>query len=714
MIKKFARWLTRHTRAVLIIAVLLLIPSVIGAVNTYVNYDILSYLPQDLDTTKGQDILDGTFHNAASSMLIIENMPAKDIAPLQEKIRQVDGVSDAVWISDLTDITVPAEILPDEIRDVFYSQNGTSTMILIQYDHPGSSQETMSAIGKIRGLMNGQCFLSGLSVIVKDTKDLADQELPIYVGLAVLLSLAAMSLSIESWVLPLLFLLDIGFAIVYNFGTNIFLGQISYVTQCIAAVLQLGVTMDYSIFLIDRYEEEREKFSDSRDAMARAIERTFVSLSGSSLTTIFGFIALCFMRLTLGRDIGIVMAKGVVLGVLSVVIILPALILTFDKAVHRFRHRSLVPRFDRLNNHLVKRRAVYVVIFLLLLIPAYYAQSHTAMYYNLDQSLPQDLPSIVATNKLKDDFNMASTHFILVDDSLPASDLSAMTAEIEKVEGIENVLSYNKFVGSAIPEEFIPEDIREICKKDGYQMMMVNSRYKAAMDDENAQIDELNAIVKAYDPNGMITGEGPLTKDLIDIANTDFLVTNIISIAAIFLIVMICFRSISIPIIVVSSIELAIFINLGIPWLTGTVIPFISPTVIGCVQLGATVDYAILLTTRFREELRSGKDRFTAMKIAANASDRSIVTSALVFFCATFGVYLISNIEIIKSICAMLARGAIISAIVIILFLTPLLLASEKLIGKTTIGWKKGKKEDAGRSESSVHPETPEPQPLLK
>ena len=532
--------------------------------------------------------------------------------------------------------------------------------------------------------------------------------------LAVLLSLAAMSLSIESWVLPLLFLLDIGFAIVYNFGTNIFLGQISYVTQCIAAVLQLGVTMDYSIFLIDRYEEEREKFSDSRDAMARAIERTFVSLSGSSLTTIFGFIALCFMRLTLGRDIGIVMAKGVVLGVLSVVIILPALILTFDKAVHRFRHRSLVPRFDRLNNHLVKRRAVYVVIFLLLLIPAYYAQSHTAMYYNLDQSLPQDLPSIVATNKLKDDFNMASTHFILVDDSLPASDLSAMTAEIEKVEGIENVLSYNKFVGSAIPEEFIPEDIREICKKDGYQMMMVNSRYKAAMDDENAQIDELNAIVKAYDPNGMITGEGPLTKDLIDIANTDFLVTNIISIAAIFLIVMICFRSISIPIIVVSSIELAIFINLGIPWLTGTVIPFISPTVIGCVQLGATVDYAILLTTRFREELRSGKDRFTAMKIAANASDRSIVTSALVFFCATFGVYLISNIEIIKSICAMLARGAIISAIVIILFLTPLLLASEKLIGKTTIGWKKGKKEDAGRGESSVHPETPEPQPLLK
>lgn len=700
MIARFARWITHHTKAVLVIAVLLLIPSVIGAVCTYVNYDILSYLPEDLDSTKGQEILDETFHNAASSMLIIENLPAKDIVPLQENIRRVEGVNDAIWISDITDISVPADILPDEIRNIFYSTDRQSTMILIKYDHPGSSKETMAAIDDIRGLMSKQSFLSGLSVIVKDTKDLADRELPIYVGLAVLLSLVAMSLSMESWLLPFLFLLDIFFAVVYNFGSNIFLGQISYITKCIAAVLQLGVTMDYSIFLIDRYEEEKRRFADSRDAMAHAIERTFVSLSGSSLTTIFGFVALCFMRLTLGRDIGIVMVKGVVLGVLTVVIILPALILACDKPIHRWRHRSLIPHFDRLNRSVTKHRAIYVCLFLVLLVPAYIAQANTAKYYNLDRSLPQDLPSIVATNKLKDEFNMASTHFIVVDDSLPANDLTEMTQQIEKVAGIESVISYNKFVGPTIPDSFVPQAIKDLCKKDGYQLLMVNSRYKAAMDDENAQIDALNAIVKAYDPAAMITGEGALTKDLIDIANTDFMVTNAISIIAIFLIIAICFKSISVPLIVVSVIELAIFINLGIPYLTGTVIPFISPTVIGCVQLGATVDYAILLTTRFREELRAGHDRLTAIQIAANASDRSIVSSALVFFCATFGVYMISKIEIIKSICAMLARGAIISAVVILLILTPLLLVTERFLAKTSLSWYKGKPEK---------PETPEP-----
>ncbi len=700
LIQRFAQWITRHTKLVILISVLLLIPSVIGAVCTYVNYDILSYLPQDLDSTKGQTVLDETFHNAASSMLIVENMPAKDVDSLKEKIKEVPGVNDAIWVSDIADITVPGEILPDEIRDVFYSQDGNSTMILVKYDNPGASKETLDAIAQIRSMLNQQCFLSGLSVIVKDTKDLADQEMPIYVGLAVLLSMVAMMFTMESWALPVVFLVDIGFAILYNFGTNIFLGQVSYVTKSIAAILQLGVTMDYSIFLIDRYEEEKNKFPDRKDAMSHAIQRTFTSLSGSSLTTIFGFLALCFMSLTLGMDIGLVMAKGVVLGVLTVIILLPALILTFDKPIHRWRHRSLVPNFNGINRFVVKHHRVFAVLFLVLFIPAFYAQSHVNMYYNLDASLPDTLPSIVATNKLKDDFNMASTHFIVVDDSLPANKLTQMTSEIEKVDGIESVLSYNKFVGPAFPDDFIPENLKEICKKDGYQLLMVNSRYRAAMDEENAQIDQLNNIVKAYDQSATITGEGALTKDLIDIADRDFKMTSFISIVAIFIIVAVCFKSITIPIVVVAAIELAIFINEGVPFLTGTVIPFISPTVIGCVQLGATVDYAILLTTRFKEELQNGQDRMDAIRIAANASDRSIVSSALVLFCATFGVSLISKIEIIQSICAMLARGAVISALVIIFLLTPVLLCCEKLFAKTSIGWRKSESKPSEQLDS--------------
>ena len=702
MIKKLANTITHHTTMVIVIALLLLIPSFIGYVNTYVNYDILSYLPESLDSTKGQEILDETFHNAASNMLVIDNMPEKDVEALKEQIKQVPGVNDAIWISDILDISVPVEILPDEIKNVFFS-GSNSTMVLVKYDNPGSSEETLTAIGQIRDLLNKQCFLSGLSVIVKDTKDLADQEMPIYVVLAVLLSIVAMSLSLESWVLPFAFIASIGLAVVYNLGSNIFLGQVSYITKSIAAILQLGVTMDYSIFLIDRYNEECNKTEDRKEAMSNAVERTFVSLSGSSLTTIAGFLALCFMQLTLGMDIGIVMAKGVILGVLTVVLILPAIILKLDPYIRRWRHRSLIPKFDRMNNFIIKHHKTFAVLFLLLFIPALYSQSHTKVYYNLDESLPKDLPSIVATNKLKDDFDMASTHFIVVDDSLPASKLNQMAKEIEKVDGINSVLAYNKFVGPSIPESFIPDEIKEICKKDGYQLLMVNSKYKAALDEENAQIDELNRIVKSYDPNAMITGEGALTKDLIDIADHDFKVTNYISILAILLIVAICFKSFSAPFILVAAIELAIFINLGIPYFTGTVIPFISPTVIGCVQLGATVDYAILLTTRFREELRNGHDRVSAMKIAANASDRSIVSSALVFFCATFGVFLISKIEIIQSICAMLARGAIISALVIIFILSPVLLVTEKLIAKTTKDWKPKQPKTQPAEQNAAH-----------
>lgn len=545
----------------------------------------------------------------------------------------------------------------------------------------------MKAIGEIRSLMNKQCFLSGLSTISLDTKELADSEAPIYIAIAIALAMVAMTLSLKSWILPWVLLLGLSLAVVYNFGTNIFFGQISYITQCIAAILQLGVTMDYSVFLVDRYEEEREKGGDHRDAMARAVSNTFLSLSGSSLTTIFGFLALCFMRLTLGRDIGLVMAKGVVLGVITVVIVLPALILAFDKPIHRFTHRSLIPSFNRMNSFILKHRRVLIAVGLLIAIPACIGQNNVTKYYNIDRGLPQDLPSIVSLNKMKDAFNMATTHFVIVDDTLPASKLTEMSAKLEQVDGIETVLSYNKFLGPAIEDSFVPEEIKEICKKDGKQLLMINSSFSAATEEENEQIDEMTAIVKSYDSGGMITGEGPLTKDLTTIADKDFIVTSILSTLAIFIIVAICFKSLTIPIVVVGSIELAIFINEAIPFFTGTVIPFIAPTVISCVQLGATVDYAILLTTRFREELQRGHDRMNAMRIAANAADRSIMSSALVFFCATFGVYLTCNIEMIKSICSMLARGSVISAIVIFFFLTPLLLVCERIISKTSLSW---------------------------
>lgn len=704
MINKFSRWLTHHTKLILVIAFLLLIPSAIGYFNTYVNYDILSYLPDGLDSVKGQQVLDETFHNSASSVLIVEDMAAKDVSSLKEKIAQVEGVHQVTWIDDILDIGVPADILPDEIKNVFYSPKTNATMMLVQYDHSSASDETMKAIGDIRSLMNKQCFLSGLSAISLDTRELADSEAPIYIAIAIALAMVAMTLSLKSWLLPWVLLLGLSLAVVYNFGTNVMFGQISYITQCIAAILQLGVTMDYSVFLVDRYEEERKKGGDHRDAMARAVSKTFLSLSGSSLTTIFGFLALCFMRLTLGRDIGLVMAKGVVLGVLTVIIVLPALILTFDKPIYRFTHKNLIPRFDRMNSFILRHRRALIAIGLVIAIPACIGQSNIPKYYNVDRGLPQDLPSLVSLDKMKNEFNMATTHFIIVDDSLPAGKLSELSNRLEQVDGIESVLSYNKFLGPAIEDSFIPEEIREICKKDGRQMLMLNSSYSAATTEENAQIDAITAIVKACDSGGLVTGEGPLTKDLTTIADTDFNVTSILSTLAIFLIVAICFKSLSIPIVVVGSIELAIFINESIPFFTGTVIPFIAPTVISCVQLGATVDYAILLTTRFREELQRGHDRMAAMRIAANAAGRSILSSALVFFCATFGVYLTCNIEMIKSICSMLARGSIISAVVIFFFLAPLLLACEQIISKTSLGWKNGT--TARRGKKSKAPST--------
>lgn len=687
MLNKIAKFLTHHYGLVLLLALLLLIPSAIGALNTGVNYDILSYLPQELDSSKGQQVLEDPFHMAAVTMLVVEGMPDKYVSDLRDEIETVPGVNDAIWISNLLDITIPPDMLPDDIKSIFYS--GDCTMIMVQYDKPGASDETMAAIDTIRSIANEHCFLAGISVFLKDTKDLVLQEMPIYTIVAVALSMLALTLITEAWILPVVFMLGIGISVLYNMGTNVILGEVSYITKAIAAILQLGVTMDYSIFLLNRYVEEKPKFPDRRDAMSSAIVSAFVSLSGSSMTTIAGFLALCFMELKLGADLGFVMAKGVVLGVITVILVLPSIILLFDKVIQKYRHRSLLPKFDRLNDFIIRHNKVFAVIFLILFIPAYYMQSQTQVYYNIDQSLPADLPSTIANNKLKDEFNMATTHFIIVDDTLPATKLKNLSAEIEKLDGIEAVLAYNKIVGPAFPDNFIPDEIKEICKKDGKQIIMVNSSYKAASDEVNAQIRDMTSLVKSYDPTALITGEGVMTKDLTETCDVDMQVTNVISIAAILLIVGICFKSFTIPVVLVASIELSIFINVGMSYLTGTVIPFISPIIINCIQLGATVDYAILMITRFREELQAGHDKDTAIRIAANTSDEAIITSALVLFCATFGVSMVSKMEMIRSICLMLARGSFISAVVSVFILPSILYNCEALFARTSLNWRK-------------------------
>ena len=696
MVEKIAHKLTRRPRLVALIAALLLIPSALGYIGTRVNYDILTYLPQDLESSQGERLLEEPFHMAATSMLIVEDMPAAYTNDLIYAIQQVPNVSNAVWLSNVVGIQIPVDFIPANLREMFYT--GKATMMIIQYEKSGADEDTMKAIQAVRDICNEKCFLAGFSVVIKDTKDLVDRELPVYVALAVALSLIAMSLTMESVVLPFVFLASIGMAIVYNFGSNIFLGQISYITKAIAAVLQLGVTMDYSIFLYHRYLEEKARYDDNRDAMAQAIVAAFTSLSGSSLTTIAGFIALCFMRLTLGRDIGIVMAKGVVLGVATVILVLPALLLLFDKQIEKHKHRSLLPDFSGVNRWVVGRRRWFAALFLLLFPPALYAQSHAGVYYKLDEALPQDMASIVANNKLKDEFDMATSHFVLLSDGLPATDMNQMELELEGVEGVTSVLSYHAMLGAGIPDFFIPADVRDMLKQGGWQLMMINSEYATASDQVSAQLKEIGSIIKAYDPGALITGEAALTDDLISTSAVDFQVTNYISIAAILLIVAWVFRSLSMPVVLVAAIELAIFINQGIPYFTGTVIPFVSPTIIGCVQLGATVDYAILLATRFREELRAGKDRVEAITIAAAASDGSIITSSLVMFCATLGVGLISEIEIISSICTMLARGALISALVSIFLMPSVLCVCEPLFQKTSLNWR----EERSRKERQV------------
>ena len=626
---RISKFIADHAKSVIVVSLLLLIPSVIGFINTRVNYDLLSYLPQNLDSTKGEDILDKTYSDASIGIVIVEGMENKDINILKDKIEEVDGVTTTLGLTDVLDESIPKDILPDEIKNQLYNED--STMFVIKFDGAPGSDSTINGISKVKKILNKQCFLSGMSAIMEDTKELAEHEAPFYVLIAVALSIVVLLISMESTVVPIIFLVSIGIGIVYNLGTNLFLGEISYITKALAAVLQLGVTMDYSIFLMHRYDEERGKWSTKEEAMTQAIKATMTSISGSSLTTIAGFLALCTMDLALGKDIGLVMAKGVVIGVICAITILPAFVLVFDKAIHKFKHKTIIPEFKKVSTLVTKHYKAFIVAFLVIMLPAFFGQANAKVYYNLDETLKPDMSSIVALNKMKDNFNMTSTHFIIVKDDIKSYKMKEMTDRIENLEGVTTVLSYDKFIGPNIPEDFVPRDIKEIFKQGGYNLLLVNSEYKSASDELNNQILEMTDIVKSYDEDAMVTGEGALTKDLTTIADQDFKNVSVASIVAIFVIILIVFKSVSIPVLLVSAIEFAIFINMGIPYYTGTVIPFVASIVIGTIQLGATVDYAILLTSRFREEIRNGYEKKEAMRIAVQESAKSIVTSGLTF-----------------------------------------------------------------------------------
>ena len=689
---KVSKAIAQSRMLILVIAFLLLIPSVLGYLKTDVNYDILGYLPDELDTRIAQSILKDDFDCGSLGMLIVENMEDKDVSKLKEEVKKVEGVNDVIWIDDAIDLSVPKEILPEDIRDIFYSEN--STLMIIKFVGTDASTETENALSDVRKIAGKQAFLSGVAGVIKDTKDLANKETPIYVLIAVILSIIILSITMESYVIPIVFLSSIGIAIIYNMGSNVIFENISYVTKALSAVLQLGVTMDYSIFLLHRYDEERESRENKVEAMANAIEATIESVVGSALTTVAGFLALCVMDLALGKDIGLVMAKGVVIGVICTITILPALVLTFDKVIHKYKHKNILPTFQKSSSFIIKHHKVIVLISLLILIPAAIGKEKASVYYNLDESLPDNLPSIVANDKLKNEFNMVSTNIILVSDDLDRYKVKEMVKELNNVDGVTMAAALESVLGSRVPENFLPNELLEQVKKGGYEGIIVNSKYKSATNEVAVQLDEINEIVKKYDPEGLVGGEAPLTNDLVTIADSDFKKVSIFSIVAIFLIIMVIFKSISVPVLLVLSIELAIFINLGIPYYTGTTIPFISSIVIGTIQLGATVDYAILLTSRFKEELSNTNDKKEAMIKALQNSSRSIITSALTFFGATAGVGIISELEMISSLCVLMARGAIISMLVILFVLPGILLIFEGIIIKTSKSFIRCKKEE--------------------
>ena len=684
---KVGKKIVKFRVPILILSIILLIPAVWGYVNTRINYDVLTYLPEDIETMQGQEIMTNDFGIGAFSMLMVDGMEDKDIVKLKEKVEKVDGVANVLWYDSLADISVPQSMLPSKLYDEYNTEDGT--MMAVFFKDGTSSDETMKAVTEIRKVTGKECFLSGMSAIVEDTKELAEKETPLYVLIAVALSALVLAITMESIFVPVLFLLSIGIAIVYNLGTNVFFGEISYITKALAAVLQLGVTMDYSIFLMHSYQEQQVRYNgDKERAMAHAISQTFSSVIGSSVTTVAGFIALCFMSFTLGKDIGIVMAKGVIFGVLVCVTVLPSMILCCDKLIEKTKHKPLLPDIGRISDKVTKRYVIYVVAFVILLFPAIYGNNHTGVYYNLDESLPKDLPSVIANTKLKEDYNMNTTHMILVDSSVAGSDVKKMSQEIEKVDGVKWVLGLDNLVGSGVPSDMLPESVTSMLKNDKYQLLMVNSTYKVATDKVNKQIEEIDKILDKYDEGAMLVGEGPLTKDLINITDTDFKRVSAVSIGIVFVIILLLFKSVTIPVILVGVIEFAIFVNMGIPFYTGTKLPFVASIVIGTIQLGATVDYAILMTTRYQRERSRGAGKFDAITTAHKFSAQSIIVSALSFFAATIGVGLYSNIDMISSLCILMARGALISMVVVVLILPSLFMVFDKIIIKTSKGFR--------------------------
>ena len=685
---KFAKAVVKCRVPILILTLLLMIPSTLGMAATRVNYDMLNYLPEDMDTVIGQnELLDG-FHKGAFSFLILEDMPAKDAAALKKQVEQVEHVDTVLWYDSLMDLSVPMELLPDKLYQAFNTEN--ATMMAVFFDTSTSSDLTMDAIREIRSIAGEQCFVSGMSALVTDLKDLCEVEEPIYVGIAVALACGAMLLLLDSWLVPFVFLASIGMMILMNLGSNYFLGEISYITKALSAVLQLAVTMDYSIFLWNSYNEQRRLYDDGREAMAHAIQATLTSVLGSSITTVAGFISLCFMSFTMGRDLGIVMAKGVLLGVLGCVTVLPALILVFDKPLQKTRHRSLIPKMDRLAGGVVKAFPVFLVAFALIVPPALYGYNRTngEVYYDMGQCLPQDMEYVIAEGKLRDEFHIASTHMLLVDAALPARQVRAMADEMERVDGVKYVLGMESVVGSRIPEEVLPESVTSKLKSGNWRLLLINSEYKVASDEVNAQIGELNRILKQYDQGGMLIGEAPCMKDMIQTTDHDFKMVNTVSIIAIFLIIALVEKSFTLPFLLIAVIEAAIFVNLGLPHYLGQSLPFIAPICISTIQLGATVDYAILMTTRYKTERMGGAGKRQAVHTALTTAIPSIIVSGMGLFAATFGVALYSEIDIISSMCMLMARGAIISMASVIFTLPALLLLCDKLIRATTVGMK--------------------------
>ncbi len=690
---RFSKSVVKYRIPILIAALLLMIPSIFGMAATRINYDMLDYLPEDMETVVGQNELLEDFGKGAFSFIIVEDMATKDVAELKAKIEQVDHVETVLWYDSLADISVPMELLPDQIYNEFNTEN--ATMMAVFFDTSTSSDITMDAIREIRGIAGKQCFVSGLSAMVTDLKDLCEKEEPIYVGIAVLLSCVAMLIFLDSWLIPFVFIASVGMMILLNLGTNYFMGEISYITKALSAVLQLAVTIDYSIFLWHSYNEQRTYSDDNKTAMAVAIKETLTSVVGSSITTVAGFVALCFMSFTMGRDLGIVMAKGVLLGVLGCVTVLPALILVLDKPLQKTKHKSLIPNMSGFAKGVVRIFPVFLIIFALVIPPAYYGYSKTndEVYYDIGQCLPEDMEYVIANSKLSEEFDIASTHMLLVDASLPAKQVRSMIREMEQVDGVKYVLGLESVVGSRVPEEILPESVTEILKNDKWELLLINSEYRVSSDAVNEQIDVLNSILKKYDKSGMLIGEAPCMKDMIETTSHDFQVVNAISIVAIFIIIALVEKSLSLPFVLISVIETAIFINLGLPHYLGQSLPFIAPICISTIQLGATVDYAILMTTRYKAERIQGNGKKDAVQTALAASIPSIIVSGMGLFAATFGVAIYSDVDMIGSMCMLMARGAIVSMLAVIFILPALLLLCDRLICATTLGMKNRKLE---------------------